>query len=98
MNYTISYPINPSGQAQMTSQASLLINSVPMNSVPMNSQGQRAIVLTRPTQSAAQVNTGNHAQQSFPMVMQMGSSSVPVFYTYQNEGIVNASIQNKIKR
>ena len=52
-------------------------------SVTMNVQSQRAIVLTPP--AAVPQSTSTNLQQSFPMVMQMGSTSGPVFYTYQNE-------------
>ena len=79
MNYTLSYPSNPSGQAtQISNQVSL----------PVNSQGQQTIVLTPQARSAGQVNSNS---QTYPMVMQMGSSNAQVLYTYEHSGIHNKS-------
>ena len=58
------------------------MNYITYPSTTMNGQNQRAIVLTPP---AAPQSTSANPQQTFPIVMQMGSSSGPVFYAYQNE-------------
>ena len=87
MNYTINYP-----------------GSVPVHQsqqVPVRSPNQRAIVLTPPSQSIANVTANlpncnpGQAQPAVPVVMQVGQNP-PVFYTYQNtENFVNPGIVNK---
>ena len=80
MNYTINYPSTCSvGHSPVT---------------VMNTQSQRTILLA-PSHHTHQgqnnpVNDTN-PQNPFPMVMQMGSTSSPVFYTYQNDAIQNKS-------
>ena len=59
-------------------------------------QGQRTIVLTPPSQSQQPNSNGNNGgSNQFPMVMQVGSTGGPFFYTYQNtDGIANKSIES----
>ena len=83
MNYTINYPASiPVGQGQHVS---------------CQSENQGTLVLTPPSQSAGNMKTSNNnPQPSFPMVMQVGNPSNPVFYTSQNmDGLVNTMPANE---
>ena len=77
MNYTINYP-GTTGT----------INVLP---VTMNGQGQRTIVLSQ--HGSTPGNSNNHAGgQHYPVVMQVGSSTPPMFYSYQNsDALLNSS-------
>ena len=79
MNYTINYPT--------TGVSTTISNPVAVQP----NQGQRTIVLSPPSANCSTsghtVNKSN-SPQSFPMVMQVGSSNTPVFYYQSNDGIV----------
>ena len=79
----MNYTINYPGQSQ------------PGGPLPVVTAGQRAIVLTDTETSCNGSNGGQ--QSSYPMMMPIGASNQPVFYTYQTtDGIVNAVISNKL--
>ena len=78
MNYTINYPSRGSFVPPATAQG----QSPP---VGVNAQGQRTIVLSTPGQACNSNSTNNNATtQQYPMMLQLGSSDTPVFFTYQN--------------
>ena len=95
MNYTINYQM-ASGSAAVP-----VNNTVAMSTqLPINAQGQRTLVLTQSQQNAgAYVNHGATSnQQTFPVVMQVGTSNPPVFYTYHtSDGLqINSAIPSKL--
>ena len=86
MNYTINY--HPASVPRQTVNA----NNLPCAS----GQGQRTILVSPPLQSCqpSNGNINNNNSQGVPIVMQVGSSNPPVFYTYHgSEAVVNQAIQ-----
>ena len=95
MNYTINY------QTASGSAAVPVNNPVTMSTqLPINAPGQRTLVLMQSQQNVGPyVNHGATSnQQTFPMVMQVGTSNPPVFYTYHtSDGLqVNSAIPSKL--
>ena len=94
MNYINYQPQPTSGHQVAPTQMNASITPVPVPQV--RSQSQTAFVLSPPSQPTVNHPSANQ-RNSYPMLMQMGSTNPPVFYTYQNtnESLVNPALHNK---